>query len=296
MKSLTVTIGIATSFANSSLIATARSIKLSIGKKPCNCVIYCDTTPCSIDLKRKLQKLGFKIRWFPGKGSFFKKVRRMIRDINTDILILTQDDVIFDPKAIPEIVSLFRNSKSPTMVGVRILPLPPKAQFENAMASMIRIVDRIAGLWNNGNNYLSASGRCLAFDTKFLKHLKIPEIVNGDSYLYLANKRSCGRFIRSDKAKVYIRAPRSFNDQIRPSSRYQYQRMEMEKYFHENLEQMYKIPLGVLFRAIVDECIIHPFATFHYLFIRLLTRLMRKSAKSIMKPVWNPDRSTKNLA
>lgn len=295
MNNLSVTIGIASSFAGENLLHTAKTIVRSVGKKTYKLAIYADNIKIDRRLAAQLKRLNFSVHWTPGQGSYFKKAGKLINATTSDVIILTQDDITFQNDTIKEIVSEFETNPRATMVGIRVLPLPPQTLFERAMASMIYLVDTIARLWNDGDNYLSSSGRCLAFRTSFLKKIFIPEVCNSDMFLYLANERAGGTFIRSKNAKVYIRAPQNLSDQTGPSSRFQHSRFEMEKYFKTNLSEKYKIPPDIAIKALIDELSKRPIQLIGYLIIFLATRLFRKPADRVLKAVWIQDASTKNV-
>ena len=182
------------------------------------------------------------------------------------------------------------------MVGARVLPLPPQTVFERAMVVGVRIVDKLARYWNGGGNYLSASGRCLAFRTKQIKKFHIPdEVVNGDMYFYLENKRTGGVFARVKRAVVYIRCPQQLKDQIGPSSRYQYSRSEMITYFGPHIQSEYAVPKAVLLRAVIQEFLRHPFSALSYIAVYLYTRVKRQSRARAINPIWKVDISTKQV-
>lgn len=296
MKKPTVTIGIPTSFAGKSLVQTAKLIVAAKKQENYHLKIFADRTPINDRDKQLLRKMKFEIHWTPGPGSFFKKVRKLIADTKSDILIITQDDISFDPDTISATVKAFLSDPKITMVGARILPLPPKNWFESTMASMVRLVDKIAKYWNGGNNYLAASGRYLAFRMNHLRRLKLPEVVNGDMYLYLSNLKYGGKFYRAEKAKVYIRCPQRLTDQLRPTSRFQYSKSEMEKYFNTNLTAAYRIPAKTIIKSIMLEIKNNPIPLLGYLVVFFVSRIFRKSAKEVMKPIWKVDTSTKNTA
>ncbi len=224
-----------------------------------------------------------------------KKARKLIAATTADILVITQDDIMFEKDTIQAIAELFENNPSVTMVGIRILPLRPETWFEMTMTSMVRLVDKIAQFWNKGDNYLAASGRCLAFRTNHIKRFHIPEVVNGDMYLYLENARLGGKFMRSEKAKVYIRCPARLGDQYGPSNRFQYSQQEMETYFSVDMKKLYKIPRLAIIRGVITEFLYHPVAFVGYLIIFLITRIYRIPAKDVMKTVWDADASTKKV-
>jgi len=164
------------------------------------------------------------------------------------------------------------------------------------MAAMVRIVDRIGQLWNHGDNYLLASGRCLAYRTTHMSTFRIPEkVVNGDMFLYLENRRLGGMFQYVKNAEVYIRCPQTLTDQMGPSSRYQYSQTEMRTYFDFNVADEYKIPFSALFFATFEEFANYPLQTLGYLAVRLYTRLKRQSLSMVTDPVWKVDVTTKNV-
>ncbi len=296
MNKLTVTIGIPTSFAGESLLQTARTIKDTIKNKNYFLKIYADRTPIRPMQRQELKRMNYEIHWTQGPGSFLKKVRKLIAATTSDILIITQDDIIFDTDTISATVEAFLADPKITMIGARILPLPVKTRFESIMASMVRLVDRIAHYWNSGNNYLAASGRYLAFRTNHLKKLHIPEVVNGDMYLYLTNSKYGGKFYRAEKAKVFIRCPQRLTDQLRPTNRFQYSKQEMEKYFSSDLTSVYRIPIFAILYAFIIEMVSNPIALIGYIGIFIITRIFRLSAKEVMKTEWKADTSTKNTA
>lgn len=292
-KQLSITVGIPTRYAGNSLLKTVQTIYASNNVSDIKCIIVADSVPLSDTLERELKKLGAKVYWNSTPGSQFKKLKQCIDKSKSDIFIFTQDDITFRPDTISEIVKTFSKHPSITMVGTRILPLPPVTLFEKSMTSMLRIVDRVSGSWNKGKNYLSASGRCLSFRLDTLKKFNIREnIVNGDMYLYLENKRVGGEFMRSRKSIVYIRCPQTVKDQIGPSSRYQFSLTELTQYFKFDIKPEYAIPLLVITLATFYEVISHPISAVLYFFVFIYTRIKKQPFYTI-SPIWKIDESTK---
>lgn len=292
-KQLTITVGIPTRYAGNSLLKTVQSIYASANLTNIRCIIVADSKPLTSDLKQKLKKLGAEIYWNPTPASQFKKLKQCIDKTKSDIFIFTQDDIIFKPDTISEILRSFQEDPKITMVGSRILPLPAETVFEKSMTSMVRIVDSTAKYWNHGKNYLAASGRCLSFRTKTIKKFNVREqIVNGDMYLYLENKRLRGDFARSDKSIVYIRCPQNINDQIGPSSRYQFSSTELTQYFDFDIKPEYAIPIIAITLATLNESISHPLSALLYFFIFIFTRIKKQPYHTI-SPIWKIDESTK---
>lgn len=291
-----ITVGIPTCYGGESLVTTVKSILTSSGEKKIRIIIIADRNPIPNAVKNELKKLGVELYWNKIEGSQFKKIKQMIEMTNSDLYISTQDDITFEKNVIPEILKAFKEDKNLTMASIRILPLPPVTFFESIMSSMLRIIDKIGLNWNNGDNRLNASGRCLAFKTSQLKKFNLLEsVVNGDMYMYLENKKLSGKFKLLKNAKIFIRCPQTLKDQLGPSSRYQYQKEEMEKYFNGDLDREYKIPLSAIFKAVLTEFFWHPVQTLLYFIVFAYTRIRKQQKSLVANPVWQVDLSTKKV-
>lgn len=293
-KTLSITVGISTCYSGDSLVKTVESIRNADLGESVRILVTADRTPMSKTVLDGLKRLRVEVTWNNVEGSQFKKIKQMVKKVKSDIYISTQDDVIFDKETIATILDAFNKDKSLTMAGIRILPLKPITFFESAMASMVQIVDIISGKWNDSDNHLSSSGRCLAFRTVQLKKFRIPEkIVNGDMFLYLENKKLKGKFYQIKNSKVYIRCPQRLKDQIAPSSRYLYSKKEMRMYFKKDLNREYTIPQFLIIQAFIKVFLQRPVPTIYYLFIRIYTLIVRQSINTVANPMWKIDSSTK---
>lgn len=295
-RKLTLTVGIPTCYGGDSLVETVKSLCASRGVPDFRLVIVADRTPISDSIKKELSELGVELHWNEKEGSQMKKVKQMIATLDTDIFVHTQDDIIFHPNALSEILKAFEMNPDVTMVGSRVLPLPPGGSFEAGMASMVRLVDRIGRRWNRGDNRLMASGRCLSYRVSHLRKMNIPEqVINADMYMYLLNHKLGGEFHASRDSVIYIRAPQSFRDQIGPSSRFQFQKEEMAKYFGREMAREYPIPAGALISALIAEFFVHPLALFGYIGIFVMTRVKQQKGRIVRDPNWEVDQSTKEV-
>lgn len=292
---LTVSVGIPTCYGGDSLVSTARTIRKSKGvDRRMPFFVVADRMPLTQHVTSSLKKLHVNVQWNKKEGSQHKKLKQLVDKIKTDIFVYTQDDIIFERDTIQKIVKAFENDPGLTMVSVRRLPLNPLNFFESLMGVMMRISDTIACQWNSGDNYFAASGRCLAFRVPHLKKFRILEgVVNGDTYLYLENSRVGGKFRFIQDATVFIRSPLRLKDQIGPSSRYQFSREELQKYFPFDISEYYKIPKRLVAKAGFHEFINHPISLVGYCFVYLYTRLKRQQKQKIINPLWSVDASTK---
>lgn len=295
-KTLSITVGIATCYSGDSLVKTVESIRNANLGESVKILVTADRAPMSKTVLDGLKRLRVGVTWNNVEGSQFKKVKQMIDKCKGDLYISTQDDVTFDKNTIEEIVNTFSKDINLTMAGIRILPLKPETFFESAMTSMLYLIDKVSGRWNKSDNHLSSSGRCLAFRIKHLKKFRIPEnIVNGDMFLYLENKKLNGKFKQIKNSLVYIRCPQRLKDQIAPSSRYLYSKIEMQNFFNQKLESEYKISKQLLFKSLIEVFISQPIQTIFYILIRIYTFIFRQPKAVVSNPVWKVDTSTKKI-
>lgn len=295
-RKLSITVGIPTCYGGESLVETVKGIRKSAMGKSVKILIIADRTPVKPAIARILTRMNVRLVWNKTAGSQFKKIKQLIGIINTDIFILTQDDITFDGQTILEILKSFELNPKLTMIGARVLPLKPATFFESIMASMVRLVDRMGKYWSDGDNFLRASGRCMAFRVKHVKKFRFPEaIINGDMFAYLENIRLHGVFTSLKNAKVYIRCPQKMKDQLGPSSRYQFSRDEMKGFFSFDVTNQYKIPLTVLARAFTEELFAHPVQILLYILVFIYTRLNRQSTVAVTNSIWNVEMSTKKV-
>ncbi len=296
-KPLSVTVVIPTCYGGDSLITTAESILASINIAKFRFMIVSDRYPIKPETKQKLESMGIEIYWNAVEGSQPKKLKQAREMISSDLYIFTQDDIYFYPETLARLVGAFEEDASLTMAAAGILPNPnPETWVETGMASNIRMVYDMAKRWNDGDNYLAASGRCLAFRMSIFKQFRIPDkLVNADMYFYLENRRLGGKFCMVPDAKVVIRPPQRMKDQIGPSSRFQFQQEELSKIFPEDLSKYYAIPISILLTAMFKELFKPPVGIIPYAWIYIVSRILRQPVKIVSNPNWNVDVSTKKM-
>lgn len=294
-KKLKITIGIPTCYGGQSLVETVRTLRASKFDSDFEILIEADRTPWTKEVKKSIKAMGAKSHWNNIEGSQCKKLNQIIKKATGDIFIFTQDDIVFDKETIGKIHQAFEKDPQLTMAAIRVSPLKPLTYFEGVMGVMQRIVEKISVTWNKGNNIYMASGRCLAFRTDFLKKFRINNtLINTDTFMYLENINLEGKFKALTDARVYIRTPQSLKDQVGPSSRYQYSKIELQRYFDFDISYIYKIPLVILLKAAIKEFFSNPVNFSAYILVFIYTRLKKQSKKKALRTIWEVDESTKS--
>jgi cellulose synthase/poly-beta-1,6-N-acetylglucosamine synthase-like glycosyltransferase len=290
---LTFTVGIPSYMSGHSLVKTVRSLRESRGVDDFEIVLAVDG---SMDQKveGKLKKYKVKIFKNKGRGGQTAANNRLMNFAKTDLLILTQDDVVFDKYALKEMINSFAKDPELTMVAPRIWPLNEKVKFEKVVNTGVRIVRNISKSWSEGDNYLSSIGRCLAYRTNKLSEFVVDEkIINCDAYYYFENKRLGGIFKYLDNAVVYYRSPQTLDEHLKQVRKFVVSQEEMSKYLEMDLNEEYKTPKKLFVRSMMKEIISSPFYALAYLLISIYVRTRPKNFYKEVTRFWDIDKSTK---
>ena len=295
-KQLSFTVGIPTYYGGPGLVKTVRSILASEGVGKFRFIVNVDGNPLQPKIEQELKSLGVEVVLAKKRGGQVARINQMIAMAKTDILVLTQDDILFEKDTLQKVVNAFRENSRVTMVSARLLPMPAKIMFEKIIEVGIHILYRIADNWKGGDNYLLSSGRLIAFRTNFAKKLHIPEeVINSDAYLYFENKRRGGRFLALKDAVVYNKSPQNLKEHLKQSRKFQYSSEELQHFLKSDLSFEYNIPHSLAIRAYISEFVHNPFYTTAYLLVFLYTRFFGRGMYTNAKRFWDTDKSTKKI-
>jgi len=293
-KSLTLTVGITTCYGGESILETVKSIRGSKGINKFRFIIVADREPISPKIKKELEKYGVELIENKIEGSQFKKKKQILKLCNTDLIVFTNDDVLFGQNTLISVINEFQKNKKITLVSVKNQPMDSDSMVERAINVGTNIVNRVAGGWNNGDNYLSVIGRFEATRTNWIKRyfeLK-DDVVSSDQYMYFENKKYGGAYKYLPTVSVYFRNPQSLKEHLRKSSRFQHSKTEMSKYFGYVADN-YKVPRFIFLDALIREFLKNPIFFIFYIVISLYTRFFKISFKESLNPNWQVDTSTK---
>lgn len=295
-NNLIFTVGIPTYYGGLGLVEAAKSILASKNVGEFRFIVCVDGNPLEKDIEKKLVSLGVEVVFSSIRGGQVARVKQMISLTKSDLLILTQDDIRFEQDTLSKIIKTFETNPDITMIGARVLPFPAKFLFEKIVETGVSLTHHIGKSWNSGDNYLLASGRCLAFKTSFIKKFKIPEeVINSDAYLYLENKKKKGVFKYLPDAIVYNKSPQNLKEHLKQSRKFQYSLEELSKHITFDLNKEYSVPALIKLRAYFEEFIRNPFWTILYFFVFFYTRTQQKNMYSKAKRFWDTDKSTKTI-
>jgi hypothetical protein len=155
---------------------------------------------------------------------------------------------------------------------------------------------KVGSTWKNGDNYLMANGRCLAYRTKQLRKMHMPKnIVNGDAYFYFENRRVGGTFATLPNAYIYNKTPLELGEHQNQSNRFRNSLKELTPFFGSELANDYKVPQTLVSQAALEAFFEQPFIAVLYFCIRFYTKLAMLFNHSYKNALWKADLSTKHV-
>lgn len=213
-----------------------------------------------------------------------------------DIVIMTQDDLLFDPEMISRIAASFQADTRVTMVTAAAVPLSATTIFERIVHAGFYMVKTIEQRWNGGNNFMNAAGRCIAFGKPMVQYVfdEIQEeVISCDAHFYFINRKFGGKFVRNEQAKYFFRSPKTLADHLKQSKKYQNVTEELFKYRHIDAAREYAIPLGLKIDAALWGIVTNPIFTLLYFGALAYTRYHGDQTFKKATRFWDTDESTK---
>ena len=288
----TFTVGIPTYYGGRSLVRAVESLRASEGvPKDFRLIVNVDGNPLRPEIRAELEELGVEIVFAAKRGGQAVRLNQILRMAETDLVVLTQDDIVFEPDALRKLIAAFERDAQLTMANANVMPAPGHTLIERVQACGNHIVKRIIERWRGSDNYLAANGRCQTFRTSWVKDITLPtDIVNSDAYKYFENRLRGGKFAYVRDAVVYDKSPLTIKEYVRQSRKFQRSADELKKHFATDLIPEYRIPRDISLVAAIEECVRHPLLMPLYIALNTYARFVTVPN---MGRFWETDVSTK---
>jgi glycosyltransferase involved in cell wall biosynthesis len=300
INDMRITIGIPTYVGGPSLVKTVESLLVCETDTPFRILITVDGKKLEPEIKSaitvdsRVEVIENEVR--RGQVGGIRQILSLSTD--QDIVILTQDDLLFGKHSIAEIVASFERDSSLTMVTADPVSLPATTFFERIVQAGFYMVKIIERRWNKGDNFMNAAGRCIAFRKPMARHIfdEIQEdVISCDAHFYFINKKFGGKFIHNDRAPYYFRSPKTLADHLKQSKKYQNVAAELYKYRRIDAFHEYAIPTRFKIDAALWGLLTNPFFAILYFGILLYTRLHGDQTFKKATRFWDTDESTKEI-
>jgi hypothetical protein len=290
-------VGINTCYCDEQIIDTVKSLRSSINVPYFRIIIVSDRQKATTKVVQALKELDAELYENDNETSAWAKQMQILDMITEEIIIMTQDDVLFHPEAIYSTVNEL-TKEGVTFVGLVNEPIRGDSLLEDGVSVGTRLNNGIAKRWNKGDNYLACLGRLMAFRTDYIKSVYVEiDSISVDAYLYFENKKLGGKYVCLWDTPIYFRSPQNLEEHMRKSSRFQHSKIEMEAYKRfPRLDAEYKLPLSSIVKASIEQFFRNPVHFVTYCGIFWYTRLLKIKPDNCLYPNWEIDFSTKEIS
>jgi len=229
------------------------------------------------------------------RTSKIDKLNRISKLSQSDItLILDGDIVISDENLVENISKPFIDDEDILITTPVLKPYSTKNLLQKILNTSIKAKIYSSDKWNNGDNYIKAIGRSLAYRTYFLQKNNIPNKIGEDFFLYIKAKEQGGKIQEIKSSEIKFHLPKNLQDHVKQSSRFISLKKSFRHELDENSIKKYgKIPLKIKLLIFKEMFFINPIHTFLYILILIYSKIYSTIFFSD-KAEWNISQSTKN--
>lgn len=296
MKKLkTISIGIPTYEAGLSLVYTLQSIyKQTMIDHIKNVYVVVDGRKISKSILKQIHHPKLKVIHFVKRKGQAARINDLFNISNSDLLILSNDDVLFEENTVKNVLSF--KEKFDLMTS-RLTTIHPHSFFERIIHTGKKINDFVSLNWKSADNYLCCNGRLVILSKRLYKRMSIPEkIWNNDAYMFLYSKIHKFRVVNGENIKAAFKLPSNLNEHLNQSNKFQKSYSDNQRYFSEDILSYYKIPNIIKIRGLLYEFKQSPIYTSLYIVLLIYTRFKgRRSNIQHSRGFWKTDKSTKIL-
>ncbi|MBP6949073.1 MAG: glycosyltransferase [Candidatus Pacebacteria bacterium] len=300
-KRPTITVGIPTYLGGSHLIQVLKSIyqeeNISLIE---NVIVVSDGRKISPSVVKKIKHKKLRIIQAQEREGQSSRINDIIQATKTDLLILTNDDVLFLPTALSSVVSEYKHTKS-EMISVATYPIKPKTLIERVLKASADIKRDVIGQIAKKETYLTTNGRFIVLSKKVYKHLSLPEkLVNSDAYIYFHVLAKKIRHSYIEDVVCLYREPGTLREHVNQVYKFQMSFNENGKYFTKRfLRNKYKVNKAVLIKANIRALVRNPlYVSLYFLtfaVVRVCIALKVYDMSGINEGFWETDYTTKSI-
>ena len=300
-KKPTVTIGIPTFQAQEHLVKVVDSVrqqnKIKFVEK---ILIAVDGNDVSEHILNQIKHPKLRILFFRKRQGQSQRINDLIKNADSELLLLTNDDVLLAKDAIEKVVEKYIKT-SRDLISVKVCPTQPKTFLERVLLASLQIKQQLIRSFPANNTYLTSNGRFIVLSKKLYKNLILPKkIINSDAYIYFYAKEKGYLFSYIDRCFCYYKEPSRLNEYVNQVRRFQTSYKENRKFFSENiLKSEYRISVFGLAKPVYKAFLNNPLEIFFYfmifIYVRAINFLKINYSSNTNGGTWNTDMSTKSI-
>lgn len=297
-KQPTITIGIPTYEAGESLVATLQSIyNQSVSDCITQILLVVDGGTLKSSTHRRVHHPKLRIINHPKREGQSSGINDIFRLAHTDLVILTNDDVIWENTALEALVSAYRKHDADLLCSA-VMPITSASPLFYSLEPGTRMTQSIARRWNGGDNYLSCNGRLIALTRRLAQNITLPpHLWNNDAYIYLRTKQLGYRCRFVESAHCLYKVPETLQEHLRQTRKFHHSRAENQRYLTIDFSHQYRVPFLIKIEAFATTFTESPLATLGYLALTAAIAVFSLFTpyEDAKRPYWETDPSTKQL-
>ena len=209
------------------------------------------------------------------RTSKINKLNRISKLSQSEVTLILDGDIIIPNKNLVEKLSTpFMNDKDLLITTPVLKQVSTKNLLQKILVNSNISKQYISNKWNNGDNYIKAIGRSLAYRTSFLKNNNIPEILTEDFFLYIKAKVQGGKIKEISDSEILFHLPKNLKDHISQSSRF----LSNKNAFREvldrsSIKKYVEMPLKIKLFFIIKSLSLNPIYSFLYILLLISSKI-----------------------
>jgi len=233
--------------------------------------------------------------------SFNKRLGKVMRlnqiyKLNkSEVLIIFDGDIsIKDKHLIEKVAKTFNKDPKALVIAIHQVPIKPTTFIGKAIYAGYDFWDRSRLSIKNQDHIQNLYGAATAYRKSFVKTFKFPKDITDDrGYLYIKAKEQNGfRYLKS--TQIFYLPVSTLQDFWKLGDRSFGKNKEvLKKYFGDEVDKMYEIPLKNKLIAIIQVIFNSPVYGFTGLILNVLTRIFPQHDKLYKSKMWEISLSTK---
>lgn len=214
---------------------------------------------------------------------------------NSDVLVLLNADISIKEKDFLNKFVCKLVKSGADLISCRIVPLPPKNIFEEALYVSVLVKKDVSENFDGGRNLFTCHGVARAFSKNIYKNFNFPQIVSEDAYSYLWCVSNGYKYDYAKEASVNYKLPDNLKDHEKQSLRFYKGQKKLQEIFGAGyVKKAHSLPKNLIFKKSIKHLLKYPLASIFYIAI-----LFYMKAKSYFGPEvkirWEISESTRSL-
>ncbi len=225
------------------------------------------------------------------KGKYYR-LNQIFKKSKSDFVILVDADCFLRKDTLFKIIDKLNYNNSISLLSVQAMPVKPNSFFEKMLSTSVEIKEFVIRNFRKGKNVYAFRGALLVMKKNLYKQINIPNTVGTDAYIYFFAKRKKMDVEYFTGTKIYYRLPDNFLDHLKQSSRFKSSVNGMKKFFGNDIEKEYNMPLVPIGKMLVKYSFLKPIHLISYIIILIYTKFYKRINRN-NDGIWHISSSTK---